>query len=419
MVEPTFLAFGGVIFCIILVLILRNGASVEQKSLKKEKGSKPTPQKQKPKKGRIALRKNERVVEQSEWVGVDTAAKDAQDMLEFLKGKDPAEIAKQRNASNRKKKVVKKQEVEDSEGSAPESVVSNEGFEEVKKKVVDDKKKKKKKEKKPAEDGADKKKKEKPKKPYFKPLEGETPAAEEGKEKRERRPRRDAGEEGNARPPREDGERRERKPRSDGEATQEGAAPEKRERKPRPEGEKRERRPRPEGEQERPARRPITSPPNVKYEQADLNDILNSITQDFHAKPQARRISTVFSKLPRNTVLRILSKLGARDLVRLSEVNHYFMGVARKDSFWRDLLLKDFGMKETGPKYKSFRAAYRGEFKKKKNNRKQKDESAPKGEEKDAKPAEATTTKGGKKENKKQPKKEESTTEVETAQADE
>jgi len=97
MVEPTFLAVGAVIFFIILVLILRNGASVEQKSLKKEKGVKPTPQKQKPKRGRTALRKNERVVEQSEWVGVDTSAKDAQDMLEFLKGKDPQEIAKQRN----------------------------------------------------------------------------------------------------------------------------------------------------------------------------------------------------------------------------------------------------------------------------------------------------------------------------------
>jgi len=412
MVEPTFLAVGAVIFFIILVLILRNGASVEQKSLKKEKGVKPTPQKQKPKRGRTALRKNERVVEQSEWVGVDTSAKDAQDMLEFLKGKDPQEIAKQRNASNKKKKVVKKQEVEESEDSVSESEVSNEGFEEVKKKVVDDKKKKKKKEKKPAEDGGEKKKKEKPKKPYFKPLEGETPAEDSKGEKRERRPRRD-GEEGarppreeGARPPREEGERRERKPRSDGETTQDGA--EKRERKPRPEGEKRERKPRAEGDPERPVRRPITSPPNVKYEQADLNDILNSITQDFH-KPKVPRIDTAFSKLPRHTVLRILSKLEARDLVHLSGVNHSFNAVAHKDSLWRDLLLKDFGLRETGPKKKNFRATYIAEFSKRRKGRKQREESAPTGEEKDAK---AEAAKGGKKD--KKPKKEES-----TAQADE
>jgi len=371
MVEPTFLAISAVVFFIILVLILRNGASEEKKPSKKDRKSKPVPQKIKQKKPRTSLKKSDRPVEPTEWE-VEGAGRDAQDVLEFLKGKDPSELAKQHGQGTKqgKKKGKKaKEEALESDESGGDSVASDEGFEEVKKKVVIDKKKKKKEPKKKVEEPANK---DKSKKPYFKPLKpeegGPEVKEEQRKGKRERRIPVEGAEEGAA----------ERRGRPEGERG---------ERKPRPEGERRERKPRPEGELERPIRRPVTSPPNVKYEEADLNDILNSITQDYQSKPQARRIPSVFSKIPRTVVVKIISKLEARDLISLSEVNHYFVGVARKNSFWKDLYSRDFGLKDTG-KERNFRAAYRAEYKKRKNMRKSKEQGvgAPQGEEKDTKP---------------------------------
>jgi len=141
----------------------------------------------------------------------------------------------------------------------------------------------------------------------------------------------------------------------------------------------------------------------VKYEQADLDDILNSITQDF--KP-VRRVSTVFSRIPRQLIVKILDKLGARDLAALSAVNRYFKNAARKEKLWKDLLLRDFGTRDTGND-RSFRNAYQVEYKKRKNPRKNKDESAaPQGEERDK----AKGPKGAKKEEKKEAPETEETT---------
>jgi len=380
MVEPTFLAISAVVFFLILVLILRSGASGEHKPPKKDRKSKPVPQKIKQKKPRTSLKKGDRPVEPTEWE-VEGAGRDAQDVLEFLKGKDPNELAKQHGQGTKqgKKKAKKaREEALESDESGGDSVASDEGFEEVKKKVVIDKKKKKKDNKKKVEEP-----KEKAKKPYFKPLKpeegGPEVKEEQRKGKRERRSPVEGAEEGAA----------ERRGRPEGE---------KRERKPRPEGERRERKPRLEGECERSTRRPIiTSPPNVKYEEADLNDILNSITQDFQSKPQARRIPSVFSKIPRSVVVKIISKLGVRDLISLSEVNHYFMGIARNNSFWKDLYLRDFGLRDPGAK--NLRHAYITEYKKRKI-RKSKEEGAgaPQGEEKDTKPKPKAVKKEVKKE---------------------
>jgi len=105
MVETSVLVLGAVIFFVILVAILRSGVSGESRTASKKKDkklAKPNPQQQKPKQKRTrSLKKNERLGEPSEWVGVDTPQKDAEAVLEFLKGKDPAEIAKQHAIANR------------------------------------------------------------------------------------------------------------------------------------------------------------------------------------------------------------------------------------------------------------------------------------------------------------------------------
>jgi len=396
MVDPTFLVIGAAIFFIVLILILRSGAKEEPlkptlSKKDKQKQNQQLAKQQKPKKGgRSALKKSERSGIASEWHVVDSAAKDATEVLEFLKGKDPNELAKQhagatKQAAKRKGKKPK-EEVQSSEDSATDDG-SLEGFEQVKKKAPADKKKKKK-----------EKKQEEVKdavpKPYFRPLNPDgTPIKEEKPKKGERKPRVD-GERREPRIPREGGDAEgqgERKARPEGE---------RRERKPRPEGEQREPRERREGEEERKprppkepreVRKPITSPPNVKYEEADLNDILNLITQDY--KPKAprdssrtsTRASSIFSKIERTILVQILAKLEARDLVALSKVNHHLMFAARKDSLWKDLLFRDFGVRDS-TRHKTPRVGYIVEYKKKHNKGGKKDEAAvPQGEEKDAK----------------------------------
>jgi len=384
MVDPTFLAIGAVAFFVVLIIILRSSVKEEpQKPSKKDRQKQKQAQQPKDKKvkkgARGALKKNERSAIVSEWqVLPDSAAKDASEVLEFLKGKDPSELAKQQTGATSKQAAKKKgkkakEEVQSSDDSASEDVPL-EGFEQVKKKTGTDNKKKKKKEKKEEEV-----KQAPAPKPYFRPLNPDgTPVKEEKPKKGERKPRiqREGDAEGQGeRKPRAEGERRERKPRPEGEQRE------------RMEGdnERKPREPRPPREPREP-RRPITSPPNVKYEEANIDDILNAITQDFKAnKPKHNRHPSLFSKIERSIVLKICAKLEARDLGRLSRVNHYFMNVTRKDSLWKDLLARDFGIREFG-KHKSFRKAYIVEYNKKHGRKGKKDEAAvPQGEEKDNK----------------------------------
>jgi hypothetical protein len=378
MVEPTFLVFLAVAFLLGLVLILRSTPAPDNDKKKdKEKKPRGTPKKA-PNKGpqKNSLKKDKRPVEVKEWTGVDSPARDAQEMLEFLKGKDPVELAKQHNQGKPGKKKqqqqAKKPKAEDSasEDSASD-IAAEDGFLVISKKTVEKKKKQKKDDKKTEDKEGSKASKKK--KPFFKPAplaEGEAPPEEEKKPKRERKPFGDkVSSEGESRRERPEGERKER-PEGERKERPEG------ERRERPEGEKRERRERPDGER-RPQRKPLpTVAPNVKYEEADLTDILDSITQDYKPKLQVNRISTIFSKIPRKIVLSILSKLEVYDLVALSSVNHYFSGVARNESLWRDIVLRDFGIRETG-KFRNFRAAYKAEYKKRKAAKKQKKDSAP------------------------------------------
>lgn len=382
MVDPTILAIGAVAFVVVLILILRNGTKEEpKKPSKKDKKQKQLQAKQqKPKKGRSALKKSERAGIPSEWQVVgDSTAKDASEVLEFLKGKDPNEIAKQQQVATKtptKKKGSNKKtkdEVQSSEDSATDDG-SFEGFEEVKKKAPTEKKKKKK-----------EKKQEEAKehsKPYFK---GDEPLVKD--EKGKRKPRKSEGDapEGQQK----EGEKRERKPKSDGEKREprerkEGEI----ERKPRPPREPREPREQREPREPREERRPITSPPNVKQEeQAGIDEILNSITQDYNHKPKkTARHPSVFSKIERSVVKKILGFLAARDLIALSAVNHHFLAAVRgNDDLWKRLCSKDFGInKEHKPG--TFRILYKTEYLKKKPRKtKKEDATTPQGEEKDTK----------------------------------
>jgi len=91
MVETTFLAGLGAIFFVILVVILRSGGGTE---VEQKKQKKLPPKEKKPKVSKNPSKKVKSTPEPTEWTEVYTSAKDAQDMLEFLKGKDPTEIAK-------------------------------------------------------------------------------------------------------------------------------------------------------------------------------------------------------------------------------------------------------------------------------------------------------------------------------------
>jgi len=392
MVDPTFLAIGAVTFLVVLILILRNGAKEEPKKASKKgdkkQSQKPvqTKQQQKPKKGRSALKKGERTGIPSEWqVVVDSAAKDASEVLEFLKGKDPTEIAKQQAVSTKqppKKKASTKKtkdEVQSSEDSATDDG-SHEGFEQVKKRAPADKKKKKK-EKKQEET------KNESSKPYFRPLNADgTPVKDEKPKKGERKPREPRIRiEGDSEAPQaegkpKEGDKRERKPRSDGEQQS-------RERKEGGDNDRNRepREPRPPREP-REERRPVTSAPNVKHEEiSSLDELLGAITKDYKPKIKSTRIDSKFSRFERKDLLKILGLLAARDLVALSAVNHHFLFLARNEDLWKVLCTKDFGIKDKQT-HKTFRLAYRAEYLRRKGRKTKKDDAtAPRGEEKDSK----------------------------------
>jgi len=360
MVEPTFLVGLAIVFLFLLVVILRNSGSDSGESKKDKQKRQPTKEKKQKVPKRNSLKKEKRPVEVKQWTGIDTAAKDAQEMLEFLKGKDPIEIAKlhvnQTKQQNKKKqgKKPKTDESQSSEDSTNDEVINEEGFSVITKK-----------QKSPNPPSTEKKKKQKKdnskNKAFFKD------EVEKGQEKENRNSKRKAKSADNS----DAGvERRKKQPEGDQQQQQQPKG----EKKERQEGEKRERkerkRERSEGEEGEKQKRqyrkpPPTVPPNVKYEQADLDDILNSITQDYKPKPKTHRIPTVFSKIPRNIILTFVSKLEAKDLLSLSEVNHYFIAITRTDFLWKDLLLNDFGIRDLG-KFRNFRSAYRGEYKRRK-----------------------------------------------------
>jgi len=388
MVETTFLAGLGAVFLVILVVILRSGGGVEVDSNQNnQKKQKKLPKEKKPKEGKVSKKnpskKVQRTPEPTEWTEVYTSAKDAQEMLEFLKGKDPTEIAKHLNQPKQQQQAAskKKSKKEAKSSEVLAEVVLEEGFELISTKKVkatpptdiettDSKKPK---------EGKKEGKKNPRVKAFFKEEEIRDKDGKKIKEKRVKKDPENNTEEKLERP------RKERPPKRE-HNTEGEERPPKREKIG--------------GESNRPfkqreggnnnnnnennnnnnnnnnkkspvvKRLPIV-PPNVKYEEANLDDILNSITADFKPKPKIHRIGSLFSKIPRNIVISILSLLDSPDLLSLSEVNHYFSGVARKEPLWKDLLFRDFGLKDVG-KNRGFRAAYRAEYKKRKQQQKKK-----------------------------------------------
>jgi len=374
MVETTFLAGLGAIFFVILVVILRSGGGTE---VEQKKQKKLPPKEKKPKVSKNPSKKVKSTPEPTEWTEVYTSAKDAQDMLEFLKGKDPTEIAKLNQPKKQQPPTKKKSSKKEAKSVVEKEVVLEEGFELISSKKA--------KATPPPTDETDSKKPKEGKgkdgktlsknprvKAFFKE---EEIRDKDGKKIKEKRFKKDP----------ENTEERSEKPRKERptkrENTTEGEErPPKREKL---EGElnnnnnnSNNNKERPPKEKKSPAvkRLPIV-PPNVKYEEANLDDILNSITADFKPKSKIHRIGSLFSKIPRNIVISILSLLDSNDLLSLSEVNHYFSGVARKEPLWKDLLFSDFGLKDVG-KNRGFRAAYRAEYKKKKQLQKKRNSAA-------------------------------------------
>jgi len=167
-------------------------------------------------------------------------------------------------------------------------------------------------------------------------------------------------------------ERRPRRERQEGEGTEgtEGGngENEQRERRPRrqrqaedgngEEGEQRERKP-------RGPKIPSFDEVNrtVKYEAADIGDILSSIGASY--KPTVTtRYPSVFSKIQRGLMLRkILAYLSAADLCHLAAVNNFFSSAVKMDALWQALYARDFGKKEKSPQHKTWRNAYRAAVK--------------------------------------------------------
>jgi len=357
------LAVGALLFFVLLVTIIRSGAGGDDQKSKKRVQAAQKPKSKKQKKN--SKKQKEDLTMPDEWDVDDyDREKERKEVMEFLKGRDPAENSKGSSVGLKSARSKKKKEAASSDDSGVEHVP--EGFEVVsdrKKKPVDSKKSsKKKKNKNEVEESKNVEKKKNPE-TFYKPAPGSKEALELEKQKEKRKRRGPKSESDSAEPV----ERRRNQPVETGEAEQP------REKKPR-ESSGSEDKPRREKKEPRPPKpRPVTSPPNVKYEEADLSDILNSITKDY----RARRKPTGFSSIPRTIVISILAKLECRDLVVLSEINHFFMNAARKDSLWKDLLSKDFGLRETG-KSRTWRAAYKTEYLRKRNVN-----SAPSGDDKD------------------------------------
>jgi hypothetical protein len=379
--EPAILAVGALLFFVLLVAILRSGGSSEDHRSQRRTTQQPAKKKKPSKKNSKKRREDLSMPEEWEVDENDGVDKERKEVMEFLKAAERPRTTSRPKANARK----------DIASSDDSGVDVPEGFEVVsdrkKKPVVDSKKKKSKKNKSEAEESKNFSV-EKKKNPdtFYKPAPGSKEALEleKQKEKRKRKPKSEGDFEA--------GEKRKQQP--------EGEVEQPREKKKRDSSsfeDKPRREPREKKEPRPPKPRPVTSPPNVKYEEAELSDILNAFTKEY----KARRKPTGFSSIPRTIVISILAKLECRDLVALSEINHFFMNAARKDSLWKDLLFKDFGLRETG-KTRNWRGAYKAEYLRRRNK-----EAAPQPDDKDK----ATQAPQVKKDNTKKNSKKEATTE--------
>jgi len=413
MVEANFLAVVVGVFLVILVVILRSGSSGETKTAKnqREKPNKP----QKAKKGnskRPNKRLNENPLAFTPYHGTSANENDAKEILEFLKGKDPNEAAKQytnqqkqqkQNQNQNQNQGNKKRRAKNEPTSSEETLAkgSDEGFTVIKKE-------KKQKDKAKKENEGEEKQEKKGKRPKFFYKAGIYDADTKDQRGRGRKKRKQDDQTGDSaakeeQPEGEPTKKRQDKAQNDGESEENKPKREKRERK---EGEKSSESDGSGREKKRegppPARRAFTaSAPNVKYEQAPLDDILQSISTSYQPKSKGVRYKTAFSQLSRTLVLDILHKLEAKDIVALSRVNHYFNNITRREDIWEALAKRDFGIKELG-KYRNFRAAYKGEYiKRRSQKRKEEKDKKRKEAKKEDIPLDDVKDKKGRKEEKK------------------
>lgn len=320
-IEPTFLALGAIVFVVLLVFILRSAPSGAPEKPEKPKSRKVKAKKEKkPKKS--SLKKNQRGDEPSEW-DVDESNEE-EEVLEFLKGKDAKviakELAKVEKRSRRGKTQKAAEEPEPAVVSESEDDTA-EGYEVVARKASERKEKDEK-----ASDDSPKEEKKKKKKPFFKPV-PKTPEQIE-LEKKQREEEREANREARRK---EAEERR----RENAEETTHIDRP----------------------------RRTFAEVEHIKYEEASVDDILNSITQSYKPTSPVPRHPSIFTRLKRTLVHEILSYLDAKDLVALSRVNQYFKASAREESLWEALCKRQFQLKGKG-KARTWRAAYRAEHRK-------------------------------------------------------
>lgn len=320
MIEPTFLVLGAIVFVTLLVFILRSAPSSVPEKTEKTKLRKVKPRKEKKTK-KNSLKKSQRAEnEPNQWIVEDS--NEEEEVLEFLKGKDPNSIAKQLAKSEKRSKKKQKNATEEVEqqisesDSEKEQDLTEEGYVQVSRKE--------RKEKEVEETPKEEPKKKKKNKPFLKPIPKTPEQIEQEKKKREE-------ERQNAREAR------------------------------RKEAEERRKE---NGEEKTQVDRPRTSysdTDHIKYEEASVEDILNSITQSYKPAQPPNRYPTIFSRLKRSHVLKILSYLKAEDLVALSVVNHYFNGICRTESLWESLCNLQFKLKNKG-KARNWKGVYRTEY---------------------------------------------------------
>lgn len=104
---------------------------------------------------------------------------------------------------------------------------------------------------------------------------------------------------------------------------------------------------------------PPPRPAGGNFEVSSLDDMLSAISTHYGPKPKQN-----FAKLPQPVLFRLLRLLKVRDIIALSQVNHFLSKVSRDDKLWKNFCEKDFAIKvpKNQPTKKKFRNVYKEEY---------------------------------------------------------
>jgi hypothetical protein len=377
--QSSFFVGGAIVFFVLLAIIIfgSRGSSVptkapkeKKKTQKKEKAAKPKSETV-PLKKRTASKKSERVAEPVKKKFVVDTTNEANEVLEFLKGKDKAVIAQELALEEQKaaKQKGAVQKVDDT-FVQPSRLISDKeakAFLAVKPKAKKAKAEETEETTEEASPSPETKGKKGSKKFYKLDASEEAARKKKKEDYEERQAAKKRREENGGIDPLETPEQRAEKKRSWREKREDETDEEHQERiKPRKQrtaedGTEEEKKPRgpkiPTFEEVDRA---------VKYEAADIGDLLSSIGASY--KPTSatgpkvapsKRYSSVFSNVTRENIRKILNNLSAADLCHLASVNHFFSSLVRNDDLWQALYVKDFGKKDKSAQHRTWRAAYR------------------------------------------------------------